>query len=52
MFRPVQRRGLIFLTVAFFWALSFAPAALGVARVEPSKFLFTLQPGGPDHRRH
>lgn len=45
MFRSVQRRGLIFLTAAFLWALSFAPAALGVARVEPSKFLFTLQPG-------
>ena len=45
MIRPAQRQVFIFLTVLFLCNLLFAPSALGVARVEPSKFLFTLQPG-------
>lgn len=45
MSRPASRYGLLFLSVLFFCCLLFTPAVQGVARVEPSKFLFTLQPG-------
>lgn len=46
MFKPTQRQVFICLTVAICCALLCAPAAQGVARVEPSKFIFTLPPEG------
>lgn len=45
MIKPAPRRVFHFLTAVFFFTLLGAPTAQGVVRVEPSKFVFTLQPG-------
>ncbi|NLM37224.1 MAG: hypothetical protein GX202_03745 [Firmicutes bacterium] len=45
MIKPAPRRVLLFLTAAFVFMLLGAQTVQGVARVEPSKFVFTLEPG-------
>ena len=45
MFKPTQLKVLFCLVTALLTLAFIAPLALGIARVEPSKFLFTLKPG-------